>query len=81
MGAAVVTSAEIRVHRELAGERPKELVRFHLQWMSYEMLYRETFADILCPDTVYDLIDYHLREWLRCEIKMRVYKNSRRCLR
>lgn len=24
------------------------------------MLYRETFAEILCPETVYDLVDYLL---------------------
>lgn len=50
----------------------KELFHFLPQRMSYEMLYRETFAEILCPDTVYDLVDYHLRECLKRKIKMRV---------
>lgn len=63
----------------LAAEQAgKELFRFQPQRMSYELLYRETFAEILCPDTVYDLLDYHLRECLKREIKMRVCKNCGR---
>ena len=61
-----------------AEQAGKELFCFRPQRMSYEMLYRETFAEILCPDTVYDLIDYHLRECLKREIKMRVCKNCGR---
>lgn len=53
----------------------KELFCFHPQRMSYELLYQETFAEVLCPETVYDLVDYHLRECLKREIKMRVCKN------
>ena len=33
---------------------------FRPQRMSYELLYRKTFAEIFCPDTVYDLVNYHL---------------------
>ena len=63
----------------LAAEQAgKELYRFQPQRMSYELLYRETFAEVLCPETVYDLIDYHLRECLKREIKMRVCKNCGR---
>ena len=61
-----------------AEQAGKELFRFQPQRMSYELLYRETFAEILCPETVYDLIDYHLRECLKREIKMRVCKNCGR---
>lgn len=61
-----------------AEQAGKELFCFHPQRMNYEMLYRETFAEILCPDTVYDLVDYHLRECLKREIKMRVCKNCGR---
>ena len=46
--------------------------------MSYELMYRETFAEFLCPDTVYDLIDYHLRECLKREIRIRPCKNCGR---
>lgn len=52
-----------------------KLFCFHPQRMSYELLYQETFAEVLCPETVYDLVDYHLRECLKREIKMRVCKN------
>lgn len=63
----------------LAAEQAgKELFRFQPQRMSYELLYQETFAEVLCPETVYDLIDYHLRECLKREIKMRVCKNCGR---
>lgn len=63
----------------LAAEQAgKELFHFRPQQMSYELLYRETFAEILCPETVYDLIDYHLRECLKRGIKMRVCKNCGR---
>ena len=60
----------------LAAEQAgKDLFCFRPQRMSYELLYRETFAEVLCPETLYDLIDYHLRECLKREIKMRVCKN------
>lgn len=61
-----------------AEQAGKELFHFQPQRMSYELLYHETFAEILCPETVYDLIDYHLRECLKREIKMRVCKNCGR---
>ena len=63
----------------LAAEQAgRELFRSQPQRMNYELLYRETFAEILCPETVYDLIDYHLRECLKREIKMRACKNCGR---
>ena len=63
----------------LAAEQAgKELFCFRPQRMSYELLYQETFAEVLCPETVYDLVDYHLRECLKREIKMRVCKNCGR---
>ena len=63
----------------LAAEQAgKELFHFQPQRMSYELLYQETFAEVLCPETVYDLVDYHLRECLKREIKMRVCKNCGR---
>ena len=38
-------------------------------------MYRETFAEFLYLDTMYDFIDYHLRECSKREIKMRLCKN------
>ncbi len=61
-----------------AEQAGKELFQFRPQRMSYELLYQEIFAEVLCPDTIYDLIDYHLRECLKREIKMRVCKNCGR---
>jgi hypothetical protein len=61
-----------------AEQAGKELFCFCPQQMNYELLYQETFAEVLCPKTVYDLIDYHLRECLKREIKMRVCKNCGR---
>ena len=61
-----------------AEQTGKEMFQFQPQRMNYELLYQETFAEILCPETVYDLIDYHLRECLKREIKMRVCKNCGR---
>ena len=61
-----------------AEQAGKDVFRFRPQKMSYELMYRQTFAEFLCPDTVYDLIDYHLRECVRREIRMRVCKNCKR---
>ena len=61
-----------------AEQAGKDVFRFRPQKMSYELMYRQTFAEFLCPDTVYDLIDYHLRECLKREIKMRRCKNCGR---
>ena len=61
-----------------AEQAGKDVFCFRLQKMSYELMFRETFAEVLCPDTVYDLIDYHLRECLKREIKMRQCKNCGR---
>lgn len=61
-----------------AEQAGKDVFRFRPQKMSYELMFRETFAEVLCPDTVYDLIDYHLRECLKREIRMRQCKNCGR---
>lgn len=66
----------------LAAEQAgRELFQFRPQRMSYELLYQKTFAETLCPETVYDLVDYHLRECLKREIKMRVCKTADAFLR
>lgn len=44
-------------------------------------MYRQTFAEFLCPDTVYDLIDYHLRECLKREVKCVGAKTAGGCSR
>ena len=61
-----------------AEQAGRDVFRFRPQKMSYELMFRETFGEVLCPDTVYDLIDYHLRECLKREIRMRRCKNCGR---
>ena len=63
----------------LSAERTGEDVfRFRPQQTSFELLNQETFGETLCPDTMYDLIDYHLRECIKRETKIRVCKNCGR---
>ena len=57
---------------EQAGE---DVFKFKPQQTCFELLHQKTFGEILSPDTTYDLIDYHLRECVRREIRMRVCKN------
>lgn len=63
----------------LSAERTGEdIFRFKPQQTSFELLHQEAFGEILCPESMYDLIDYHLRECVRREIRMRVCKNCKR---
>lgn len=64
--------------RREAEQAGKGVFRFRPQQMNYELMYRQTFTEFLCPDTVYDLIDYHLRECLKWESNMRRCKNCGR---
>ena len=52
--------------------------RFQPQTMNFEVIDRKIFAEVLYPKDVYDLIDFHVRECVKREVKMRVCKN---CLR
>ena len=52
--------------------------RFQPQTMSFEVIDRKIFAEVLYPKDVYDLIDFYVRECVKREVKMRVCKN---CLR
>lgn len=52
--------------------------QFHPQPMSFEVIDRKVFAEVLYPNDIYDLIDFHVRECVKREVKMRVCKN---CLR
>ena len=61
-----------------AEQAGKDVFRFRPQKMSYELMCREMFAEFLYPNTVYDLIDYHLCKCLKREIKIRPCKNCER---
>ena len=52
--------------------------QFQPQSMSFEVIDRKIFAEVLYPKDIYDLIDFHVRECVKREVKMRVCKN---CLR
>ena len=52
--------------------------QFHPQTMNFEIIDRKLFAEVLYPKDIYDLIDFHVRECVKREVRMRVCKN---CLR
>ena len=52
--------------------------QFQPQPMSFEVVDKKVFAEVLYPNDIYDLIDFHVRECVKREVKMRVCKN---CLR
>ena len=52
--------------------------QFHPQTMNFEVIDHKVFAEVLYPRDIYDLIDFHVRECVKREVKMRVCKN---CLR
>lgn len=52
--------------------------QFQPQTMSFEVINHKIFAEVLYPRDIYDLIDFHVRECVKREVKMRVCKN---CLR
>ena len=52
--------------------------QFQPQAMSFEVIDHKLFAEVLYPKNIYDLIDFHVRECVKREMKMRVCKN---CLR
>lgn len=43
--------------------------------MKFELVDAHTFTEVLSPDTIYDLIDYFLRQCVQREQRMRVCKN------
>ena len=52
--------------------------QFQPQTMNFEVIDRQVFAEVLYPKDIYDLIDHHIRECVKREVRMRVCKN---CLR
>ena len=52
--------------------------QFQPQSMSFEVIDCKIFAEVLYPRDIYDLIDFHVRECVKREVRMRVCKN---CLR
>ena len=52
--------------------------QFQPQSMNFEVIDHKIFAEVLYPKDIYDLIDFHVRECVKREVRMRVCKN---CLR
>ena len=52
--------------------------QFQPQTMSFEVIDNKIFAEVLYPKDIYDRIDFHVRECVKREVRMRVCKN---CLR
>ena len=69
------------VRKKLAAfyhDRGDEAFKFAQQPMSFELIDEETFAEVLHPNSIYDLIDYHVRECIRQEVRLRRCKNCGR---
>ncbi len=52
--------------------------RFRAYPLGFELLPSGAFAEVLVPESVYDIIDYHVRECVKREVRMRVCKNCGR---
>lgn len=52
--------------------------RFHPRSIIFELLSNDIFAEVLEPNSIYNLIDYHLRECIKQEVKVWVCKNCGR---
>lgn len=61
-------------YQTLGAESP-DVYRFNSCTTTFEMVDENTFAEVLCPNTIFDIIDFHARECVRREIKFRVCKN------
>lgn len=60
------------------GDDTLNTFQFQPQTMNFEVIDHKIFAEVLYPGDIYDLIDFHVRECVKREVKMRVCKN---CLR
>ena len=64
----------VSYYQTLGAESP-DAYRFNSCTTTFEMVNENTFAEVLCPNTIFDIIDFHVRECVRREIKFRVCKN------
>lgn len=59
-------------------EAPSQPFQFERQSLNFEAVDDKTFTDVLYPDSIYGLIDFHLRECVKRETRLRVCKNCGR---
>lgn len=64
-------------YRTFGAESP-DVYRFSSCTTNFELVDENTFAEVLYPETIFDIIDFHVRECVRREIKFRVCKNCGR---
>ena len=61
-----------------AGDSTLKAFQFRPQSTSFEVLNRRMFAEVLYPNDIYDLIDFHVRECVRRETRLKICKNCGR---
>ena len=71
-------SEKMVAYYNTAGDDTLNTFQFQPQTMNFEVIDNKIFAEVLYPKDIYDLIDFHVRECVKREVKMRVCKN---CLR
>lgn len=67
----------VSYYRLLEAESP-DVYHFSSCTTNFELVDENTFAEVLYPETIFDIIDFHVRECVRREIKFRVCKNCDR---
>lgn len=60
------------------GEDQLSTFQFQPQSMSFEVIDRQTFTEVLYPKNIYDIIDYFVRECVKREQPVRICKNCKR---
>lgn len=66
---------KLTAYYKSASEEPDRMLEFRPQPMGYELTNDKVFIEVLCPQTISDLADYHLRECLKRYVRMRRCKN------
>jgi len=57
-------------------ENPSEPFLFEIQSINFEAVDNKTFTDALYPNSIYDIIEFHLRECVKRETRLRLQSNS-----
>ena len=61
-----------------AGDDTLNTFQFQPQPVNFEVIDSRTFTEVLYPNSIYDLIDFAVRECVKREVKLRVCKNCGR---
>ena len=77
-GEKISVSEKMVAYYNAEGGDTLNTFQFQPQSMSFEVIDHKVFAEVLYPRDIYDLIDFHVRECVKREVRMRVCKN---CLR